>query len=94
MSEKEVSLPTNRAFFWDPAVSHSNLESHDPSTLNDPEFVEKYPEYPVVAEQLPCADPDWRPLIPEWNELNIDVLGQALTERGVESIRPRIEESE
>jgi len=50
------------------------------STLADPEFVEKYPEYPVVAEQLPCADPDWRPLIPEWNELNIDVLGQALTE--------------
>lgn len=41
---------------------------------------EGFPEYPVVAEQLPCADPDWRPLIPEWNELNIDVLGQALTE--------------
>ena len=40
---------------------------------------ENFPEYPVVAEQLPCADPDWRPLIPEWNELNIDVLGQALT---------------
>ncbi|WP_299396022.1 sugar ABC transporter substrate-binding protein [Pelagibius sp.] len=43
-------------------------------------FAEQFPEYPVVAEQLPCADPDWRPLIPEWNELNIDVLGQALTE--------------
>lgn len=39
-----------------------------------------FDEYPVVAEQLPCADPDWRPLIPEWNELNIDVLGQALTQ--------------
>ena len=38
-----------------------------------------FADYPVVAEQLPCADPDWRPLIPEWNELNIDVLGQALT---------------
>ena len=50
------------------------------STLKEPEFVAKFPEYPVVAEQLPCADPDWRPLIPEWNELNIDVLGQALTE--------------
>lgn len=49
------------------------------STLNHPEFVKQFPEYPVVAEQLPCADPDWRPLIPEWNELNIDVLGQALT---------------
>ena len=42
--------------------------------------IDKFDEYPVVLEQLPCADPDWRPLIPEWNELNIDVLGQALTE--------------
>ncbi len=39
-----------------------------------------FDEYSVVLEQLPCADPDWRPLIPEWNELNIDVLGQALTD--------------
>ena len=43
-------------------------------------FKDKFAEYPVILEQLPCADPDWRPLIPEWNELNIDVLGQALTE--------------
>ena len=43
-------------------------------------FSDKFAEYPVILEQLPCADPDWRPLIPEWNELNIDVLGQALTE--------------
>ena len=50
------------------------------STLQDPEFAERFTEFPVVAEQLPCADPNWRPLIPEWNELNIDVLGQALTQ--------------
>ncbi len=42
--------------------------------------LDNFGEYPVVLEQLPCADPDWRPLIPEWNELNIDVLGQALTQ--------------
>jgi len=41
---------------------------------------DKFEDFPVVLEQLPCADADWRPLIPEWNELNIDVLGQALTE--------------
>ena len=41
---------------------------------------DRFAEYPVILEQLPCADADWRPLIPEWNELNIDVLGQALTE--------------
>ena len=43
-------------------------------------FKDKYAEYPVILEQLPCADPDWRPVIPERNELNVDVLGQALTE--------------
>ncbi len=43
-------------------------------------FKDRFAEYPVILEQLPCADPDWRPLIPEWNELNIDVLGQALTQ--------------
>ena len=48
------------------------------STLTDPVFSKKFPEYPVIAEQLKCADPDWRPLIPEWNELNIKVLGIAL----------------
>lgn len=41
---------------------------------------DKFPDYAVTAEQLPCADPDWRPLIPEWNEINIDVLGQALSQ--------------
>ncbi len=50
------------------------------STLEDPELQAQHPEFSVVAEQLPCADPDWRPLIPEWNELNIQVLGVALSE--------------
>ncbi len=29
--------PTNRVFLWDPYVTHSGLDSHDPSTLNDPD---------------------------------------------------------
>jgi hypothetical protein len=29
--------PTNRAFLWDPWLAHGGLESHDPSTLNDPD---------------------------------------------------------
>ena len=48
------------------------------STLNN--NAGKFSDYAVTAEQLPCADPDWRPLIPEWNEINIDVLGQALSQ--------------
>lgn len=29
--------PTNRAFLWDPFKTHGGLESHDPSTTNDPD---------------------------------------------------------
>ncbi|MEQ1634175.1 MAG: hypothetical protein ABL997_17480, partial [Planctomycetota bacterium] len=29
--------PTNRAFLWDPFKAHSGLESHDPSTTDDPD---------------------------------------------------------
>ncbi len=29
--------PTNRAFLWDPYKTHGGLESHDPSTRNDPD---------------------------------------------------------
>jgi len=29
--------PTNRAFLWDPFKTHSGLESHDPTTTNDPD---------------------------------------------------------
>ena len=61
------------------------------STLKDPEFVAKFPEYPVVAKQLACADPDWRPLIPEWNELNIQVLGTALSEIITSDVDPQEE---
>lgn len=59
------------------------------STLRDPEFVAKFPEYPVVAKQLECADPDWRPLIPEWNELNIQVLGTALSDIITSDVDPQ-----
>jgi hypothetical protein len=29
--------PTLRAFYWDPAFAHSGLQSHDPTTFDDPE---------------------------------------------------------
>lgn len=29
--------PTNRAFLWDPWAAHGGLDSHDPSTLDDPD---------------------------------------------------------
>jgi len=45
------------------------------STINDPEMQKKFPEYKILAEALKYADPDWRPIIPEWPEVEIEHLG-------------------
>lgn len=49
------------------------------STFNDSELQEKFPEFKVMAEQLPYADPDWRPIIPEWGEIN-QIIGVAVNQ--------------
>jgi multiple sugar transport system substrate-binding protein len=50
------------------------------STYADPALQEGRDEYPVVLEQLDCAATDWRPLIAEWGEINVNVMGVALSE--------------
>lgn len=48
------------------------------STLADPELQERFPEYPVILEQLECANENWRPLIPEWGEINAQIMGEQI----------------
>ena len=49
------------------------------STVNDVDLARKFPvEIPVLKEALKIADPDWRPLIPEWDHISQQILGQAL----------------
>ncbi len=49
------------------------------STLNNAELQETHPEFQVMLEQLPFADPDWRPIIPEWGEIN-QTIGVAVNQ--------------
>ena len=49
------------------------------STLANEELQAMRPEFPVVLEQLECADPDWRPLIPEWPAMNAPILGEEIS---------------
>ena len=49
------------------------------STVDDPEMQEQFPEFEVLAEQLEYANPDWRPIIPEWGEIN-EQLGIAINQ--------------
>lgn len=50
------------------------------STVTDPELQAMHPEYKVLAEQLPYADPDWRPITKEWGEINAQLLGVAINQ--------------
>ncbi len=50
------------------------------STMSDPELQKRFPEYPVILEQLKCANENWRPLIPEWGEINAPIMGVNLGE--------------
>ena len=48
------------------------------STLADVDFKISNPEQGILPFALRAANPDWRPLIPEWDEMSKDVIGQAL----------------
>ena len=49
------------------------------STLENAEAKKKYPiEFPILKEALKIANPDWRPLIPEWDHISQQIIGLAL----------------
>jgi multiple sugar transport system substrate-binding protein len=49
------------------------------SVYGDPQLQAKYPEFKVLVEQIKYADPDWRPIIPEWGEIN-QTIGVAVNQ--------------
>jgi len=50
------------------------------STLLDAELRQKYPEFVVFQEALKYANPDWRPIIPVWDQINVQMLGVGISE--------------
>ena len=50
------------------------------SSLDDVNLVRQFPEYITFKEQLKHSEPDWRPIIAEWDEINIQSLGVAVSE--------------
>ena len=58
------------------------------STLKDPGMQKEYPEFIAVLENLKYANPDWRPLIPEWPEISMQHIGIALHEAITEKKTP------
>ena len=61
------------------------LEGGNPSRISthlDPEVNAKFPHMKIFGEALQYADPDWRPIIPTWGEVNKELgttLSKAMT---------------
>ena len=64
----------------DKAVARAGGVPTRNSTLTDQDMVRQYPEYITLRQQLEYSDPDWRPIIAEWDEINIQALGVAVSE--------------
>ena len=43
-------------------------------------MLRQYPEFSVFQEALKFANPDWRPIIPEWDRINAQALGVGISE--------------
>lgn len=64
----------------DVALARMGANASRMSTLEDPEVKAQFPEYELLKRQLAYADPDWRPIIPEWDQISSQVLGVHLSE--------------
>ena len=50
------------------------------STLRDADVVRRYPEFITFVEALKFSNPDWRPIIPVWDKINVQALGVAVSD--------------
>jgi len=50
------------------------------STLADAELRKKHPEFAIFQESLKYSNPDWRPIIAVWDQINVQALGIGISE--------------
>ncbi|RZJ59312.1 MAG: extracellular solute-binding protein, partial [Acidovorax sp.] len=50
------------------------------STMSDADLVRQYPEFITFKEALKYSNPDWRPIIPVWDKINVQALGVGISE--------------
>jgi multiple sugar transport system substrate-binding protein len=64
----------------DKAVTMAGGAPMRQSTLRDQDAVRKYPEFITFVEALKYSNPDWRPIIPVWDKINVQALGVGISE--------------
>lgn len=64
----------------DKAVTKAGGAPSRNSTLSDIDIVRQYPEFITFKEALKYSNPDWRPIIPVWDKINVQALGVGISE--------------
>lgn len=64
----------------DKAVTRAGGAPSRSSTLSDIDIVRQYPEFITFKEALKYSNPDWRPIIPVWDKINVQALGVGISE--------------
>jgi multiple sugar transport system substrate-binding protein len=64
----------------DKAVTRAGGAPMRNSTLGDADIVRQYPEFITFKEALKYSNPDWRPIIPVWDKINVQALGVGISE--------------
>ncbi len=64
----------------DKAVTKAGGAPMRNSTMADADLVRQYPEFITFKEALKHSAPDWRPIIPVWDKINVQALGVGISE--------------
>lgn len=64
----------------DKAVTQAGGAPTRNSTMSDVDLVRQYPEFITFKEALKHSNPDWRPIIPVWDRINVQALGVGLAD--------------
>jgi multiple sugar transport system substrate-binding protein len=54
------------------------VQSNRKSTLSNPKLLSEIPYLDLLRKQLVMANPDWRPMISQWDDINSNYIGKAI----------------
>jgi len=74
----------------DKAVCRAGGSPSRVSTIADPAMVKQFPEFTVLREQIKYINPDWRPMIPIWDEIVDQALGVGISNALIGSASPSV----
>jgi multiple sugar transport system substrate-binding protein len=74
----------------DKAVCRAGGSPSRVSTIADPAMVKQFPEFTVLREQIKYINPDWRPMIPIWDEIVDQALGVGISNALIGSTSPSV----